>query len=71
MLDLQQNESEGPGLEELVSSLNADQLRVYERIKAHLEHPILHERDLCQCREFKPLYMFVSGVGGTGKSFLI
>ena len=71
VLDLQQNESEGPSLEVLVSSLNADQLRVYERIKAHLEHQVLHERDLCQCKEFKPLHMFVSGVGGTGKSFLI
>ena len=54
VLDLQQNESEGPSLEELVSSFNADQLRVYECIKAHLEHQVLHERDLCQCKEFKP-----------------
>ena len=50
VLDLQQNESEGPSIEELVSSLNADQLPVYERIKAHLEHQVLHERYLCQCR---------------------
>ena len=44
---------------------------MYERIKAHLKHQVLHKRDLCQCKEFKPLHMFVSGVGGTGKSFLI
>ena len=25
----------------------------------------------CTCTEFQPLQMFVSGVGGTGKSFLI
>ena len=71
VLHLQQNESEGPSLDELVSSLNADRFPVYEHIKAHLEHQVLHERDLCQCKEFKPLHMFVSGVGGTGKSFLI
>ena len=25
----------------------------------------------CKCSEFKPLHMLISGVGGTGKSFLI
>ena len=29
-----------------------------------------HETGECQC-DFKPLRMFVSGIGGTGKSFLI
>ena len=71
VLDLQQNESDRPSLEELVSSLNADQSRVYEQVKAHLEHQVLHECDCCQCKDLKPLHMFVSGVSGTGKSFLI
>ena len=68
VLDLQQNESDRPSLVELVSSLNADQSCVYEH---HLEHQVLHECDCCQCKDLKPLHMFVSGVGGTGKSFLI
>jgi ATP-dependent DNA helicase PIF1 len=71
VLDLQQNESDGPSLEELVLSLNADQSRVYKQVKAHLEHHVLHECGWCQCKDLKPLHMFVSGVGGTGKSFLI
>ena len=71
VLDLQQNESDGPSLEELVLSLNADQSRVYQQVKAHLVHQVLHECGWCQCKDLKPLHMFVSGVGGTGKSFLI
>ena len=31
----------------------------------------MHETQQCQCTDLKPLHMFVSGVGGTGKSFLI
>ena len=57
--------------EELVSSLNADQSRVFEQVKSHLEYQALHENDRCKCTDFKPLHTFVSGVGGTGKSFLI
>ena len=60
----------GPSLKELVSSLN-DQQRVYERVKSHLEHQVVHECGCCQCSDLKPLHMFVCGVGGTGKSFLI
>ena len=72
VLCLQQNdENKGPSLDELVSSLNADQSRVFERMKLHLEHQVLHENGGCKCTDFKPLHMFVSGVGGTGKSFLI
>ena len=53
-----------------VSMLNADQRRVYDTITSHLLHLQRHENRECEC-ELKPLNMFVSGVGGTGKSFLI
>ncbi len=39
-------------------------------MKIHLLHQQQHEADQCHC-DFKPLRMFVSGVRGTGKSFLI
>ena len=73
MLDLHQNDdSGGPGFDKLVSSLNIDQSRVYEKVNSHLEHQKMHETDACRCTDFnKPLHMFVTGVGGTGKSFLI
>ena len=69
--DLHQNDETGPTLDELVSSLNADQSRVFKLVKSHLEHQAMHERKTCTCHDLKPLHMFVSGVGGTGKSFLI
>ena len=53
-----------------VEMLNLDQRRIFENIKAHLLHQVRHESGECSCT-FKPLRMFVSGVGGTGKSFLI
>ena len=57
--------------EELVASLNIDQKRVFQLVKYHLEHQLQHENGSCKCTDMKPLHMFVSGVGGTGKSFLI
>ena len=72
VFDLHQNdESNGPSFEELVSSLNPDQERVYGQVKAHLQHQVEHETGHCKCTDLKPLHMFVSSVGGTGKSFLI
>ena len=67
----QDNDGDGPSLEELVSSPNSDQIHVFEKVKSHLEHQIMHECGCCQCSDLTPLRMFVSGVGGTGKSFLI
>ena len=61
----QDNDSDGPSLEELVLSLNSDQVRVYSMVKSHLEHQIMHECGCCNCSELTPLHMFVSGVGGT------
>ena len=50
--------------------LNQDQKRVFENVKVHFLHQKCHEAKQCSC-DFSPLRLFVSGVGGTGKSFLI
>ena len=54
-----------------VAKLNADQLRIFTNINDHLCHQQLLENGKCSCTKHKPLCMFISGVGGTGKSFLI
>ena len=51
--------------------LNEDQMRIFDKITQHLNHQLEHDTGECKCKEFKPLHMFVSGVGGTGRSFLI
>ena len=58
-------------LQERISMLNADQARVFHHVSDHLLHQNRHEKGMCKCGDFQPLHMFVSGVGGTGKSFLI
>ena len=57
-------------LEERVSMLNDDQRRVFDNVKTHIVHQKCHEHNECSC-DIKPMRVFVSGVGGTGKSFLI
>jgi len=56
---------------ERLSKLNKDQRRIFEKLNDHFQHQYRHEHGECDCKDFKPVYMFVSGVGGTGKSFLI
>ena len=68
MFDMNVNSIE-LSLEDRVAMLNADQRRIFDAVKSHLLQQ-QHEANECQC-DFKPLRMFVSGVGGTGKSFLI
>ena len=58
-------------LSERIGMLNEDQRRIFDQVVDHLHHQHRHETDDCKCRDLKPLHMFVSGVGGTGKSFLI
>ncbi|KAL5259662.1 hypothetical protein ACHWQZ_G009943 [Mnemiopsis leidyi] len=56
-----------------VKTLNEDQMRVYNRIIQHIEHMFDHDNDMCaddKCK-IKPLLLYVSGYGGTGKSYLI
>ena len=59
------------GLSEHIDMLNEDQRRIFELVADHLKHQSRHECNDCNCGDIKPLHMFVSGVGGTGKSFLI
>ena len=58
-------------LKERIELLNLDQRRVFENISGHLNHQWQHEQGMCHCIDLKPLHTFISGVGGTGKSFLI
>ena len=70
VLDMNTNSFDKLSLEERVGMLNDDQRWIFENIKTHHYHQQRHEANDCSC-ELKPLRMFVSGVGGTGKSFLI
>ena len=54
-----------------IAKLNKDQSRVFENLCRHFNHQYRHEHNQCVCTDFKPIHMFVSGVGSTGKSFLI
>ena len=62
-------------LQERESMLNVDQKRIFDHVKAHLLRQIEYENKSKQEKEqsesVKPLHMFISCVGGTGKSFLI
>ena len=65
-------------LEQREAMLNVDQKRIFDKIKSHLmsqkEREDLLENEssrLLRLDTIKPLRMFISGVGGTGKSFLI
>ena len=56
---------------ECVDSLNPQQRRIYVTITEAIEHSVDHAIKKCDCETFKPLYLYVSGFGGTGKSYLI
>ena len=63
--DLQDNRQDSVGLQDRISKLNSDQLRIFSKIRDHLVHQYEHETDRCSCDNLKPLHMFFSGVGGT------
>ena len=69
--DLQANSTEKISLDKRISMLNKDQARIFQCVADHLRHQQRHESGVCTCSHLKSLQMFVSGVGGTGKSFLI
>ena len=62
-------------LKERKSMLNTDQKRIFDHVKAHHLKENEYEKISKQVKEqsecVKPLHMFISGVGGTSKSFLI
>ena len=69
--DMDIAEVDGFDLQERIEKLNSDQRRVFGNISGHLYHQWQHEQGVCDCNDMKPLHTFISGVGGTGKSFLI
>ena len=61
-------------LSSFVSTLNSDQLRIYNTITNRLRHQLDHECGKCSiknCDANNPLLMYISGYGGTGKSYLV
>ena len=62
-------------LEQREAKLNVDQKRIFDKIKSHLtsqkEREDLLENESSRLDTIKPLRLFISGVGGTGKSLLI
>ena len=58
-------------LDERIAKLNKDQSRIFLNLCEHFNYQYRHEHDQCVCKDFKPIHLFVSGVGCTGKSFLI
>ena len=61
-------------LSSFVNTLNSDQLRIYNTITHRLRHQLDHECEKCSiknCDANNPLLMYISGYGGTGKSYLI
>ena len=62
-------------LDQRVAMLNRDQKRIYDKIKQHLtkqkqQEDLSSDNDV-KIHDIQPLRMFISGMGGTGKSFLI
>jgi len=54
---------EDVNVDEMIASLNEDQLRVFNKVKLAIEDRTRSTSDV--------LRMFISGCSGTGKSFLI
>jgi len=70
MLDMNTKSGNDLTLEERVKMLNLDQRKIFDAVSNHLLHQKQHEDRKCDCT-LRPLIKFVSGVAGTGKSFLI
>ena len=57
-------------LHERVDMLSANQRRIFGNVNTLLHYQQQHETNKCACN-MQPLRVFISGVGGTGKSFPI
>ena len=69
--DMEDNASNCLDLEQCIEVLNEDQKHVFGKILEQMNHQHEHDTGKWICKRLKPSQMFVSGVGGTGKSFLI
>ena len=69
--ELEANCADKISLEKHIEMLNTDQARVFKRVFDHLLHQQRHVTGECKCSQLQPLHIFISGVGRTGKSFLI
>ena len=69
--DMDANKANNFNLHERIEMLNSDQLHVFKMVSEHFHRQQQHKIGVCVCKDFKPLHTFISGVGGTGKSFLI
>ena len=58
-------------LQSCIAKLNSDQFRVFSNVVDLMKHFKKQEDSACSCGQLHLLQMFLSGVGGTGKSFLI
>ena len=58
-------------LDERIAKLNKDQSRIFHNLCEHFNHQYRHKHNQCVCNDFKPIHLFLSGVGGTGKSVVI
>eukprot|EP00116_Pleurobrachia_bachei_P000093 sb/3460355/ len=59
-------------LDKVVATLNKDQRRCYDKITNFFNHKFQHLTGECSCNNTdEPLLLFISGPGGTGKSYLI
>ena len=54
-------------LDDLINSLNVDQRRCFNKIT----HAIQHNLKICDCEHIPDKLHFITGVGGSGKSYLL
>ncbi len=70
MLDRLANANVDPDVAE--QQMNTAQKRVYRRVIDDIAHLVAHKENKCQCGQApKSINLFVTGVAGTGKTFLI
>ena len=60
-------------LDQLIAMImiNVEQRRVFDKVTHAIRHQADHRSGACICKEERKPYFFISGQGGTGKSFII